>query len=93
MDNIKAKFYLNFDYEIENVCISCKYQGIAYFVDIESHIEEALECLNEAKLEKDNWYKVKMVKRYEDDGSGAKRFSGFEIKEIACCTLIYSSEF
>jgi len=92
MKKIKAKFYLNFDFEVENVCVSCKDEGIGYLDDIESNVSEELQSLPEIKLEKDNWYKAKMVKRYEDDGSGAKRFAGFEIKEITCCTLIYSSK-
>jgi len=92
MKKIKAKFYLNFDFEVENICLSCKDEGIEYINDIELNLEEEIQGLPEIKLEKDNWYKAKMTKRYEDDGSGAKRFSGFEIKEITCCTLIYSSK-
>ena len=38
MKKIKAKFYLNFDFEVENVCVSCKDEGIGYLDDIESNV-------------------------------------------------------
>lgn len=82
-----VKIYIDENGEVENIHLE-KMNSME--IGKVFHMRESIENqISEIDLPKDNWFKIKLKEIYEDDGSGAQRFSGFEIEKMKACTRYF----